>query len=542
MHDLAGWLAGRATRSTILTTHRAATATHGRGRRARRAHRGGRRIGCSSGAPTRTTSARSPVQACGLAARRVRRRARVPAGQRVGGAQGARPRRPAASCTRTWASRPARYLVARALPAADARRARARGAACTRAERGGGRAVPRATCCASPRSCPPGCRLRATSPSSGRAPSADDRLRRQPGGPAQAAAAAARGVRCAAASAVRTRVFSSRAGASRGSSSTFPTGSSGCDGDRTAGPRQDARRRARRGAAVDRGGVRRSCSSRRSRPGRRWSRATPGRGREIVTPAVGRLFEPDDRDSLVAALDEALDADRRARGVPRARAPVGLVGDRAALRGAARRARRRDRMIPADRLPPGATGGVRRIAARGTIINAAFTVGLDTLNLLRGFIVAALLLPGDYGVWTILADRDRHARPAEGGRRRRQVRPAGRVRPGARVPARVHARGDPQRDPARGGGGGAAAGRARVRRVGDPAARARAAARDPGGHAPVAAVGLLPPDALPRAAPAPGGRPGRRVRRDGRRSPRPAPATGASSSGRSRAGSRARPR
>ena len=58
--------------------------------------------------------------------------------------------------------------------------------------------------------------------------------------------------------------------------------------------------------------------------------------------------------------------------------------------------------ISPDRLPPGATGGLRRIAARGTIVNAAFTVGLDTLNLLRGFIVAALLLPGDYGVWTIL--------------------------------------------------------------------------------------------------------------------------------------------
>ena len=35
-------------------------------------------------------------------------------------------------------------------------------------------------------------------------------------------------------------------------------------------------------------------------------------------------------------------------------------------------------------------------------MNAAFTVGLDTLNLLRGFIVAALIVPGDYGVWTIL--------------------------------------------------------------------------------------------------------------------------------------------
>ena len=45
---------------------------------------------------------------------------------------------------------------------------------------------------------------------------------------------------------------------------------------------------------------------------------------------------------------------------------------------------------------------MRRIAARGTVINAAFTVGLDTLNLLRAFIVASLLVPGDYGVWTIL--------------------------------------------------------------------------------------------------------------------------------------------
>ncbi len=58
--------------------------------------------------------------------------------------------------------------------------------------------------------------------------------------------------------------------------------------------------------------------------------------------------------------------------------------------------------VPSDRLPPGASGGIRRIAARGTIVNAAFTVGLDTLNLLRGLIVAALLLPSDYGVWTIL--------------------------------------------------------------------------------------------------------------------------------------------
>ena len=58
--------------------------------------------------------------------------------------------------------------------------------------------------------------------------------------------------------------------------------------------------------------------------------------------------------------------------------------------------------VAPDRLPPGASGGLRRIAARGTIINAAFTVGLDTLNLARAFIVAALLAPDDFGVWTIL--------------------------------------------------------------------------------------------------------------------------------------------
>lgn len=57
---------------------------------------------------------------------------------------------------------------------------------------------------------------------------------------------------------------------------------------------------------------------------------------------------------------------------------------------------------PAGRLPPGATGGLRNIAARGTIINAAFFVGLDTLNLIRGLAVAAFLTTSEYGVWTVL--------------------------------------------------------------------------------------------------------------------------------------------
>lgn len=45
---------------------------------------------------------------------------------------------------------------------------------------------------------------------------------------------------------------------------------------------------------------------------------------------------------------------------------------------------------------------LRAHAARGTIVNTAFTVGLATLNLLRGLVVAAFLSPADYGVWGIL--------------------------------------------------------------------------------------------------------------------------------------------
>ena len=47
-------------------------------------------------------------------------------------------------------------------------------------------------------------------------------------------------------------------------------------------------------------------------------------------------------------------------------------------------------------------GTLRTHAARGTIVNTAFTVGMATLNLLRGFVVAAFLSPSDFGIWGIL--------------------------------------------------------------------------------------------------------------------------------------------
>jgi O-antigen/teichoic acid export membrane protein len=46
--------------------------------------------------------------------------------------------------------------------------------------------------------------------------------------------------------------------------------------------------------------------------------------------------------------------------------------------------------------------GLRAHAARGTIVNAVFVVGLNTLSLLRSFAVAAFLDPSDFGVWGII--------------------------------------------------------------------------------------------------------------------------------------------
>lgn len=48
------------------------------------------------------------------------------------------------------------------------------------------------------------------------------------------------------------------------------------------------------------------------------------------------------------------------------------------------------------------TTDLRARTARGTIVNGAFVVGLNLLNLARGFIVAAFLTAADYGLWGIL--------------------------------------------------------------------------------------------------------------------------------------------
>lgn len=45
---------------------------------------------------------------------------------------------------------------------------------------------------------------------------------------------------------------------------------------------------------------------------------------------------------------------------------------------------------------------LRTRAARGTVVNAAFMVLLQTLSLLKGFVIAGFLTRGEYGVWGVL--------------------------------------------------------------------------------------------------------------------------------------------
>jgi O-antigen/teichoic acid export membrane protein len=45
---------------------------------------------------------------------------------------------------------------------------------------------------------------------------------------------------------------------------------------------------------------------------------------------------------------------------------------------------------------------LREHAARGSVVNAVFLIALSSLGLVRGFILAALLTPSDYGVWGLL--------------------------------------------------------------------------------------------------------------------------------------------
>src|SRR3954453_19536710 len=48
------------------------------------------------------------------------------------------------------------------------------------------------------------------------------------------------------------------------------------------------------------------------------------------------------------------------------------------------------------------SGSLRKRKARGTLGNAGFFVGLYSLGLLKGFVVAAFLTRADYGIWGIL--------------------------------------------------------------------------------------------------------------------------------------------
>lgn len=58
--------------------------------------------------------------------------------------------------------------------------------------------------------------------------------------------------------------------------------------------------------------------------------------------------------------------------------------------------------VSAPRFDPSGGEGLRRRAARGTLINAAFLILLNAIGFVKGFAVAALLTVQDYGVWGLL--------------------------------------------------------------------------------------------------------------------------------------------
>src|SRR5215471_1100844 len=61
-----------------------------------------------------------------------------------------------------------------------------------------------------------------------------------------------------------------------------------------------------------------------------------------------------------------------------------------------------ERAGPSDRLEHLGGRNLRQQAARGTLINSAFQVGIAALGLLRRFIVAAYLTRAEFGIWSIV--------------------------------------------------------------------------------------------------------------------------------------------
>ncbi|MDX6718038.1 MAG: hypothetical protein QOJ63_292, partial [Solirubrobacteraceae bacterium] len=57
---------------------------------------------------------------------------------------------------------------------------------------------------------------------------------------------------------------------------------------------------------------------------------------------------------------------------------------------------------PATSRRPSAGSGLRIRAARGTIVNAVFLTSVNSLALVRGFLVAGFLSTTQYGVWGVV--------------------------------------------------------------------------------------------------------------------------------------------
>ena len=74
---------------------------------------------------------------------------------------------------------------------------------------------------------------------------------------------------------------------------------------------------------------------------------------------------------------------------------------------------------------PWAAAPLRQHAARGTVINAGFDVGVAGLGVARRFLVAIFLTASDYGVWGLIFVAVDLDPVVQGHRDHRQVHPAG---------------------------------------------------------------------------------------------------------------------
>ncbi len=127
-----------------------------------------------------------------------------------------------------------------------------------------------------------------------------------------------------------------------------------------------------------------------------------------LTRRASRVVEVTDRERAIAAWSQkGVGSERVLRHMAHLVAHTGAEppGARGAYRDAVQPTDMEEISPTPERVATGrpqAGSGLRIRAARGTLVNAAFLLGVNTLNLVRGFLVAAFLTTAEYGVWGVV--------------------------------------------------------------------------------------------------------------------------------------------